>query len=749
MRCYTNQSKQELPISEVKSEVKVVNASRRQFLKHSVVAGLGLTLGVYLPKLNAEEILSGPGRAGAEASAGTILEPNAFVRIGSDNMVTVISKHLEMGQGTYTGLSTLVAEELDADWSQIKVEGAPANAKLYNNLAWGPVQGTGGSSAIANSFEQMRNAGATAKAMIISAAAEKWSVPRKEITIQKGVVQHETSGKRATLGELAELASTQEVPTKVTLKSPKEFVFIGKGVAIRTDTVEKTNGTAIYTQDIQLPNMLNAVVAHAPRFGSKIKSFDAKAAKAMPGVKHVIQIPTGVAVLANDFWTAKQARETLKIEWDESSAFDLSSDEIFSQYKELAQKPGMNAKQEGDTENALKMAATVIKANYEFPYLAHATMEPMNCVMQLNDEGCEVWNGEQLHTPDQQALAKIFGIKLEQVKINMLYAGGSFGRRANPASDYIKETATIVKQVKKGIPVKLVWTREDDTHAGFYRPLYYHTLEAGIDNQNKAVAWQQRIVGQSIMAGTPFESFIKDGIDPSSIEGAGEPYTIPNISIQLHSPELPVPVQWWRSVGHTHTGYATETFIDELAHTAKTDPVEFRRGLLAKHPRHLGVLELAAEKANWKASLPKNRGRGIAVVKSFDSYVAQVAEITLHDDKTFSVDRVVVAVDCGVAVNPDVIRAQMEGGVGFGLAAALHSEITLEKGKVKQSNFDDYRVLRINQMPDVEVHIVESSEKPTGVGEPGVPPIAPAVANALFAVTGNRYYKLPLPTKLS
>jgi isoquinoline 1-oxidoreductase subunit beta len=721
---------------------------RRDFLK----ASAGLTLGVILaPNVFAQA--AGPGRAGGEVVAKAALEPNAFVRIGADNTVTVVVKHIEMGQGTFTGLPTLVAEELDADWSQIRVEGAPADAKRYNNLFWGDAQGTGGSTAIANSYEQLRKAGAAARAMLVAAAAQRWNTSPDSITVSKGGVLHKASGRKATFGELAESASKLPVPQDAKLKDPKDFVYIGKRVP-RTDSRAKTNGTAQYTLDVKLPGMLTAVVMHPPRFGAKVKSFNAAKAKAVARVVDVVQIPSGVAVLAQDFWSAKQGRDALTVEWDETEAFKLSSTGILADYRKLAEKRGLPARNDGDVEKALAAAAKTIQAEFEFPYLAHATMEPMNCVMRLDAGGCEVWNGEQFQTVDQMMVAGVFGLKPEQVKLNMLYAGGSFGRRANPQSDYLVETANIVKAINGRAPVKLVRTREDDTRAGFYRPLYYHALKAGLDAQGNIVAWHHRIVGQSILTGTAFESMmVKDGVDGTSVEGAASlPYAIANLAVDLHSPKLPVPVQWWRSVGSTHTAYSTEVFVDELAAAAGKDAYALRRALLAKHPRHKGVLELAAQKAGWSTPLAKGRagerrGRGIAVHESFNTFVAQVAEVTVKRDGSFSVDRVVCAVDCGVAVNPDVIRAQMEGGIGYGLSAALHGAITLKEGVVEQSNFHNYVPLRINEMPIIEVHIVPSAEKPSGVGEPGTPVVAPAVANALFAATGKRLRKLPFDTK--
>jgi isoquinoline 1-oxidoreductase beta subunit len=717
-----------------------IHLNRREFLKASAAAGAGLTLGFYVPASLAQ--MAGPGKTAGDVAASSFA-PNAFVRIGADNSVTVMAKHVEMGQGSYTGLATLVAEELDADWAKVKVEGAPADAKLYNNLLWGPVQGTGGSSAIANSYEQLRKAGATARAMLVAAAAEQWKVPAEEITVERGVVMH--GSRKASFGQLANKAAGLPVPTDVKLKDPKDFRYIGKQIP-RKDSKAKTNGTARFTIDMKLPGMLTAVVAHPPLFGAKVKSFDASKAKSVNGVKDVVQIPEGVAVLATNFWAAKQGRDALSVQWDDAGANKLGSEEIFAQYKALAEKPALPAHNIGNAETALASAAKTLTAAFEFPYLAHAAMEPMNCVVKLGHDSCEVWNGEQFQTVDQANVAAAVGMKPEQVKIHMLYAGGSFGRRANPQSDYPVEAAHIAKAINGRAPVKLQWAREDDMRAGYFRPIYYHVLRAGLDAGGNPVAWHHRIVGQSIITGTPFEPMlVKDGIDATSVEGASNlPYAFPNLLVDLNSPKIGVPVQWWRSVGSTHTAFSTETFMDELAAAAGKDPVEFRRALLAKHPRHLGVLNLAAEKADWGTPLPEGRARGVAVHESFNSFVAQVAEVSMESDDSFRVKRVVCAVDCGVPVNPDVIRAQMEGGIGFGLAAALDGAITLKEGRVEQSNFHDYRVLRMNEMPKVEVHIVPSQENPTGVGEPGVPPIAPAVCNALFALTGERIRTLPI-----
>jgi len=724
--------------------------SRRVFLKSTAAAGAGLSLAIYLGDAVAQA--SGPGLTQGSAAAGTFA-PNAFLRVGKDNTVTVIVKHLEMGQGTFTGLPTLVAEELDAAWSQVRVEGAPADAKLYNNLLWGPAQGTGGSTAMANSFEQYRQAGAAARAMLVAAAAANWKVPREAIVVKGGIVSH-PSGRKATFGELADAAAKQPVPASVKLKEAKDFVFIGKTFP-RTDSKAKSNGTARFTQDVKMPGMLTAVVLHAPRFGQKIAKVDSSAVSTIPGVRYVVEIPTGVAVIATTFWAAKKGRDALKVDWDEATGYKGSSDALVTEYKALVATAGKPARKEGDAAQAYDGAAKKLDGVYEFPYLAHAALEPMNCVVKLTRESCEIWNGEQFQTGDQFAIAKATGLKPEQVRIHMLFAGGSFGRRASSQSDYLLEAVNIaielVRSDKVGIPVKLVWTREDDMKAGFYRPLYVHALKAGLDADGKVVGWQHRVAGQSILAGTAFESMmVKDGIDLTSVEGASTlPYEIPHLAVELHTTKPGVPVLWWRSVGSTHTAYSTETFIDELAAMAGKDPVAFRRDLLGKHPRFLAALDLVAQKAEWSQPLAagqagEKRGRGVAVHESFGTVVAQVAEVTVDKDNKFKVDRVVCAVECGLAVNPDVIRAQMEGGIGFGLSAALYGKITLKDGVVEQSNFHDYPLLRINEMPAIEVHIVPSTGKPSGVGEPGVPVIAPAVANALAAATGKRLRVLPL-----
>ncbi|MGC2965905.1 molybdopterin cofactor-binding domain-containing protein [Paraburkholderia aspalathi] len=719
-----------------------VRPSRRTFLKAAgAFAAVGLTIGFEW---------AGTGRRALAATMpDATFAPNAFLRVAPDNSVTVIAKHVEMGQGAYTGIATIVAEELDANWQDVRVESAPADAKRYANLAFGTIQGTGGSSAMANSWMQLREAGAKARAMLVSAAAAQWQVPASELTTLDGSVHHVTTNRTATYGSLASAAARLPVPDTVTLKSPKDFRLIGHQLP-RVDVPPKTNGTAQFTLDVTFPGMLVALLQRPPLFGATVKSFDASAAKAVPGVVSVVQVPGGVAVVAKGFWAAKQGRDALKVDWDDSKAEKRSSDAIMAEYRQLAEQPGMSARKDGDATKALAGAVKKISASYAFPYLAHAPMEPLDAVVKLTADSCEIWAGDQFQTVDQANAAHTAGLDPQQVKIHTLYAGGSFGRRANTQSDYIVEAVSIAKALgANGTPVKLQWTREDDIHGGLYRPMYFHKLDAGLSADGKLVGWRHRIVGQSILAGTPFASvMVKNGIDGTSVEGAANvAYAIPNVSVELTTTQTGVPVLWWRVVGSSHTAFAVEAFMDEAAHAARKDPFVFRRDLLAHEPRMRGVLELAAQKAGWDPAkpLPKGRGRGIAVAEAFKTFVAQVAEVSVDKDGNVKVERVVCAVDCGTPINPDVIAAQMEGGIGFGLGAALHSAITLKDGKVEQNNFDGYQVLRFAEMPKVEVHIVQSGEAPTGVGEPGVAPVGPAVANAIFAATGRRIHSLPFP----
>jgi isoquinoline 1-oxidoreductase beta subunit len=725
-----------------------VSASRRSFLKGSAAAGLVIAL--RLPVSTA---------AAAAADAQSEFIPNAFLRIAPDSTVTVISKHIEFGQGPYTGIATVLADEIDADWAQIKVESAPADASKYSNTAFGKVQGTGGSTAMANSWEQLRQAGAEARARLIAAAAKTWNVDPATITIEKGIVK-DAAGHSARFGELVGLAQQIELSGPFKPKEPDAWRLIGANKLPKVDTVPKTNGTAMYTIDVKLPDMLTCVIARPTRFAAKAQSFDPAPALAIPGVKEVFVVPEGVAVLADGFWAAKKGRDALQITWDESGTEARSSDAIVKEYLQLANTQGAIARNDGDTDKALAGATKVIEATYVFPYLAHAPMEPNDCVIgRTSDGGVEMIFGSQIQTVDQGVAAAVLGLTPDKVSIKTMLAGGSFGRRATPAGDMAAEAANVLKAAKHQGPIKVIWTREDDIKGGRYRPIFVHRLRAGIDDKGEIVGWDQVIVGQSFMKGSPFEAgMIKNGVDQTMVEGASTlPYQIPNLRVSAHMAEVGVPTLWWRSVGSTHTAFSTETFLDQLADATGADPLQLRRKLLTlalakpgmddagkeRVKRHLGVLELAAEKAGWGQPLPKGRTRGIAVHESFKSFVAHVAEVSMGEDGLPKVERVVAAADCGVPINPDVIRAQLEGGMGFGLSAALFSSIDLEDGRVVQSNFHDYRVLRINEMPDIEVHIVPSRENPTGIGEPGTPPIAPAIANAWSKLTGQHVFTLP------
>ena len=683
-------------------------------------------------------------------SAGSNVEVGAFgpfVKIAPDGAVTVVSKHIEFGQGNHAGLAAIVAEELDADWSRVRVEQAPANAKLYANGALG-AQLTGGSSAISNSWEQLRKAGATARAMFVQAAANRWNVPVGEITVKDSVLTH-VSGKSATFGELVADAAKVPPPADVKLKDPKAFTLIGTDRVRRKDAQAKSDGTARYTQDVRLPDMLTAVVAHPPLFGAKMKSFDAAEARKVPGVVDVFAIPTGVAVVAQNTYAARMGREALKVEWDEDKAEKRGSAAIAQLFKAVAAGQDASAKwqpfdQRGDYASLeTARGERVFETTYEFPYLAHATMEPMNCVATVDGNKVKLLTGSQGQTLDQLNAAKIVGCLPGSVEIETLFAGGSFGRRANFQSDYVAECVHIAKTVGKGRPVKLVWTREDDMQSGYFRPIVVHAVKVRLDKDGYPAAWRHRIVTQSIMKGSPMPA--GKGPDQTAIEGAaGSPYlkATPVVDAQVALPDVGVPVLWWRSVGATHTAFVMEHTIDQLALKAGKDPVDYRRTLYTKAgaDRHLGVLNLAVEKAGPTAT--PGWTRGVAVHESFGSVVAQVAEVKLENG-VLRVGRVVTAIDCGVAVSPDQIAAQMEGGTCYGLSAALFGEVTLTDGKVDQTNFDRYRVLRINEAPTVETHIVPSGAPPSGVGEPGTPVIGPAVANALLALNRTPTTRLP------
>ena len=711
-------------------------ADRRQLLVGAAASAGGLLIGFGLP-----------GSGANAAKTATAPNPfNAYVQIGADNKVTVFSSQMDKGQGVYHGLATLVVEELGANWNQVDVVGAAGNKALYGNPAWGGVaQGTGGSTSIAGNFNRYRTAGATARQMLIEAAAKNWGVAANDIKVAKGVIRH-SSGKSATFGELASEAAQLPVPQKIALKAPNQWTEIGHGDLRRYDTAPKTNGTHTFTIDLKLPGMLTAVIAHGPTFGAKVKSFDASASKKVRGVRDVVQIASGVAVVADHMWAAIKGRDSLKVDWDESASEKRGTGEIMTAYKAAADKPPKAvARQDGDSAKSMTSAAKVIEATYEFPYLAHAAMEPLNAVARKNDDGTiEIWGGHQIPDVYQFIASRVAGLTPDKIKMHVMTTGGSFGRRAVADGDVVAEAVMVAKAIDYRAPVKVQWTREDDMTGGRYRPAYVHKLRAGLDNDGNIVGWENHIVGQSIVAGTPFaQSLAKGGIDKTSVEGSDNlPYTIPNITVGLTTTDVRVPVLWWRAVGSTHTAYAVESFMDELAAAAGKDPYQFRLAMLKKHPRHAAVLKLAAEKAEWDQPLAKGRYRGIAVHESFSSFVAHVAEISIEDGQP-KVHKVTVAIDCGIAVNPDVIRPQIEGGTGFGLGSILGEEITLDQGRVEQLNFDGYTPLRIDAMPDIEVHIMPSTARPTGVGEPGVPSIGPAIANAYAAATGKRIRALP------
>ncbi|MCX2898233.1 xanthine dehydrogenase family protein molybdopterin-binding subunit [Pseudomonas mandelii] len=710
--------------------------SRRGFLKGSAMLGGGLVVAFVIPGAHRFAM-------GAE-NQGNVFAPNAFLRIGNDNRVTVLLGHSEMGQGIWTGLTMLIAEELDADWSKILVEHSPASAADYGLAGFGGMQITGGSTSTWMEFDRYRQAGAAARLMLIDAAAKRFNVAPSTIRTESGVVIAGDS--QATYGELADEAGKLPVPdpASIKLKEPKDWKLIGKPTK-RLDTPEKITGRARFGMDVQFEGLMTAMVARAPVFGGSVKSFEGAEALAIPGVHKVVQVPSGVAVIAEHYWAAKLGRDALKIDWDLGPHTGLDSQQLLESFRKLAATPGLPASKAGDAKGSLTKATKTIDVEYSVPYLAHAPMEPLNCTVKITQDKCEIWTGTQFQTLDQMIAGKITGLKPEQVEIHTEFLGGGFGRRANPTSDFVAEAVEVAKAA--GSPVKTVWSREDDIRGGYYRSAFLHQARIGLDSQGLPMAWQHVLVGQSIMADTMLAaSMVKDGIDKTSVEGvADSPYlaNLANHQVELHSPKTGINVLWLRSVGHTHTGFVMESLIDELAEAADKDPVEYRRALLKDHPRHLGVLNLAVEKANWNAPLPDGHALGVAVHESFGSYVAQVAEVS-QDNLAIRVHRVVCAVDCGIAVNPQSIAAQMESCIAFGLGFALHSKLTFKNGKVQQSNYHDYQVLRLNEMPRVEVHIVPSTDKPGGIGEAGVPPTAPAVANAVFALTGQRLRELPL-----
>lgn len=715
---------------------KPVKTPQNGTTRRDLVIGASLVSGALLVGCSPTDILN----LGAKKIDFGAFGP--FIKIGADGAVTVISKHIEFGQGTHAGLAAIVAEELDADWSRVLVEQSPANAKVYQNLLFG-AQGTGGSTAIANSWMQLRQAGASARAMFVQAASTRWGVPAGEITVKDSVLSH-ASGKSASFSDLLKDAAKVTPPAAPVLKDPKNFTLIGTQKVRRKDSRAKSTGKAVYTEDIRMPGMLIAMVAHAPRFGAKVASYDDTEAKKVKGVVKIFEIATGVAVVAENTWAAKQGRDALKVTWDESKAEMRSTPEIIQSYAKLAaaRSDGAVFETRGDATNAF--GGPLHTASFDFPYLAHAAMEPMNCVAQVDSQKVKLTYGCQGPTMDQVNVAKAIGVLPGAIEIETLTTGGSFGRRATVNGDYVVECARIAKKIGGFTPVKLVWTREDDMRGGQYRPMVRHDLAIKIGADGYPAAWRHTVVTQSIMKGSPMP---QGKFEAAAVEGAlGSPYlkATPVVDGQVIMAQSPVSVLWWRSVGGSHTALVMEHTIDQLAAKAGKDPVEYRRALYTKADakRHLAVMDLATQKADWGKPLPAGTARGIAVHESFGSVVAQVAEVSLVDGVP-RVSRVVCAVDCGIAISPDQIAAQMEGSVAYGLSAALFGAITLKDGMVEQHNFDTYRVLRQNEAPMVETYIVPSGANPSGIGEPGTPPIAPAVANALLALTGKPTTSLP------
>ncbi|OBZ93471.1 twin-arginine translocation pathway signal protein [Pararhizobium polonicum] len=720
-------------------------ASRRQFLIGAFATSTGLAVGYHL-------LSASPAAASETATVSDTHAFSPYVTIDVDGKVTVLSSQFEMGQGSYNGIATLVAEELEADWSTIDVKGAAGDVKAYGNVAFGgALQGTGGSTSMLTSWDRYRRAGAATRVMLVAAASAEWGVPAAEITVENGILSH-PSGKSGGFGMFAAKAATMPVPVEVTLKQPNEWKRIGNAGLKRFDSARKANGTEQYTIDVKLPGMLTAVMIHPPLFGAKVKSFDASAARAIKGVVDVVEIPRGIAIVGENMWVALKGREVVTVEWDESAAEKRGTPALMSMYRDLAAKPpAAIARKDGDVESAFAAAAKVIEASFEFPYLAHAPMEPLNSVSRMNADGTlEIWGGHQFPDTYQALAGEIAGIAPGKVILHVMKTGGSFGRRAVFDGDVVVESVHVAKALGFRAPVKVQWTRENDMRGGRYRPAYAHSLKAGIDENGKLVAWSNHVVGQSIVSNTAFAGMVQNGVDPTSIEGANNlPYAIPNQVVGLTTTEVGVPVLWWRSVGSTHTAFAAEAFLDEVAEAAGKDPVEFRLSMLEPESRHAIVLKLAAEKAGWDKPVPEGRFRGVAVAESFGSVVAHIAEVSRTEDGHIKVERIVSAVDCGLAINPDQVRSQVEGGIGFGLGAILGEEITLTDGQVDQGNFDLYTPLRIDAMPMVEVHILASANSPSGIGEPGVPPVGPAVANAAYKALGKRIRIMPFAKSLN
>ena len=700
--------------------------SRRDFLTTAGIAGAGLVIGFDLT--GCTQPVAGPL---------TTTTMNAWLRINSDDSITMLVDRSEMGQGVTTSLPMILAEELEADWSKIKIEFAPAD-KVYANPDFG-AQGTGGSASVKVAFTPLRQVGAAAREMLIAAAAQNWKVDAKECHAENGAVLHARSGKRATFGSLAVLASTLPMPEKVPLKDPSTWKIIGTSKP-RLDTPVKVDGSAVYGIDVKVPGMLVAVIARSPVFGGNVLKFDATNAKAIKGVKDVVQVSSGVAVVADGYWPAQKGRAALDVTWNEGANANVSDESIAKLFAAKAAGPGVKARHDGDGTAALAHAVTNVEATYDLPFLAHATMEPMNATAHVRADGVDIWAPTQFQSAAQELGAKIGGVALDRVKVHTTYLGGGFGRRVE--SDFIQEALEVSKAMKA--PVKVIWSREDDVQHEYYRAANHHVLRGGIDASGQPVAWTHRVVAPSSMEHL-FPGSVKDGMDGELIEGAiAMPYAIPNVHVDLSIADTKIPVGFFRSVNNSYNGFVVESFIDELAHAAKRDPYEYRRDLLVKSPRHLGALNLAATKAGWGTPLPAGRARGIALHLSFLSYVAEVAEVSLNPDGSVKVHRVVCAIDCGPVVNPAGVESQLQSAIVMGLTAALYGEINIDRGRVRQSNFKDYRMLKLAEMPVVEVHIVPSTDKQGGAGEPALPPLAPAVCNAIFALTGKRIRKLPI-----
>jgi isoquinoline 1-oxidoreductase beta subunit len=706
--------------------------SRRNFLRASAAAGGGLMLSLSLPSANGE----------AEAASGSFA-PNAFIRVGTDGQIVLTMPYVEMGQGTYTSIPMLIAEELEVDLKQVRLEHAPPNEKLYANPLLG-VQATGNSNAIRGAWQPLREGGAVARAMLVAAAAKRWNIDPASCRAQSGEVLHPPTGRRSTYGELAADAARVPVPENVALKRPQDFKLIGTP-AKRLDTPAKVNGTAVYGIDVRPQGVKIATLAQSPVFGGRVKSVDDTAAKAVKGVRQIVRLDDAVAVVADHMGAAKKGLAALKVEWDDGPHAKLSTADIASEVEQATLKSGAVAQNVGDVDKALASAVTKVEAIYHVPFLAHATMEPMNCTVHVRPDGCEVWVGSQAIARCQAAAAKVTGLPLDKVVAHNHLIGGGFGRRLD--SDGVERAVEIAKHVEG--PVKVVWTREEDIQHDMYRPYWFDRLTAGLDEKGMPVAWSNRYAGSSVIARWLPPGF-KNGLDPDSTEGAIDlVYALPNLHVEYVRVEPPgIPTAFWRSVGPSHNVFVTESFMDELAAAAKQDAVAYRRALLEQSPRAKTVLDLAAEKAGWGQPLPQRAGRGVSLQFVFGTYMAQVAEVEVAKDGSVRVRRVVCAVDCGTPINPDTIRAQIESAIIFGITAALYGEITLKNGRVEQTNFDSYQMLRINEAPAVEVHIIQSSDLPGGMGECGTSAIVPAVANAIFAATGKRLRKMPVDTSV-